>query len=444
MSKSEQTKPPNPQGPMRKVLGNFGFLIRGRGIAGILLFGVTALMARTLGAAEFGFVVLIQTYVLLLRGLFEFQIFDVIVRYGIPAQENDDRKKIRRLFKICWKVDRSARIIATLIGLLLAPVIGPAMGMDQEQTVLLALYTLVLLSTVGEGTAIGVLRLYNQFDILGKQMAVGPFIRLIGVIFAWWYHAPMSVFVSIFALAFVSEHVYLDWYAWKEYQKHLSFTDEIDRPVKVKFDEFSGLKHFLWVTYWQANADLVSKHISVILAGYLLGPVEAGLLRLARQFSSLLAKPAELIRQVVFPDLTRSWREGSDHFKLVAYRTALLGIGIGFTFVVTGYFYGDIILEKLVGEEYMAAAPLLTLLLLAASFDLSASSLRAAAYAIGSATQVLHLYVISVVVYLGLFFLLTVHLGLIGAGIAACIAAIIPLIAMIIMIHKSSLKTVEK
>lgn len=443
MTESDKLVSSPTKGPMRRVLGNFGFLLRGRGLAGLMLFGVTALMARALGAAEFGFVVLIQTYVLLLRGLFEFQIFDVIIRYGVPAQDADDKVTLRRLFKICWQVDRASRIVATMLGLVMAPFIGPAMGMNHDQTILLFLYTLVLAVTVGEGTAIGVLRLYNQFDVLGKQMTVGPFIRLFGVIFAWWFNAPMSVFVSILAFAFVSEHIYLDWFAWSEYQKHLSITNKAEKPGKVKFNEFKGLKHFLWVTYWQANADLVSKHISVILAGYFLGPVEAGLLRLARQFSSLLAKPAELIRQVVFPDLTRSWREGSGHFKLVAYRTAFFGGGVGLVFVLAGYFYGDIILSTLVGKEYIAAAPLLTLLLLAATFNLSASSLRAAAYAIGYATQVLKIYMVSVIIYLALFFALTASIGLIGAGVAACVAAVIPLIAMVILIHKSAANGIQ-
>ena len=76
-------------------------------------------------------------------------------------------------------------------------------------------------------------------------------------------------------------------------------------------DEFVGLRHFLGVTYWQSNIDLIPKHISVIMAGYLLGAADAGLLRLARQFSSLLAKPAILIRQVIFLDLTRSWNQAA-------------------------------------------------------------------------------------------------------------------------------------
>jgi O-antigen/teichoic acid export membrane protein len=72
---------------MRRILGNFGLLVRGRGIAAVMSFGATALMARSLGPAEFGMVVLIETYALLARGLFSFKQFQGIVRYGVPLHD---------------------------------------------------------------------------------------------------------------------------------------------------------------------------------------------------------------------------------------------------------------------------------------------------------------------------------------------------------------------
>ena len=202
--------------------------------------------------------------------------------------------------------------------------------------------------------------------------------------------------------------------------------------------EFPGLRHFLWVTYWQSNVDLVPKRITLMFTGYLLGATEVGLFRLARQISSLLSKPATLIRQVVFPDLTRSWHSGSDDFKLIAYRTALIGAGAGLLLVLVGYFFGDLLLEVIFGKEFVGAAGLLTLLLLAGAFDLAAASLRSAAYAIGHAGKVLRLHMLSAIIYLVLFIALTSQMGLVGAGWAACIAAALPAIAMALLIRQST------
>jgi len=434
VSKPEER--PAAHNPMRRVLGNFGLLVRGRGIGALMALAATALMARALGPVEFGLVILIHTYVMLIRGLLNFKQFLAIVRYGVPPLDAGDTRTLQRLISICRRVDRYTCITATVLALILAPLIGPRMGMDQDHVILLTAYCLVLLTT-GNRTDTGVLRLFDQFDILGRQMTIGPIIRFFGVVIAWWLGSPFPVYVAIMAFSYGAENVYLSWCGRREFRRHIGDAPEDEKSGDASMAEFSGLRHFLWITYWQSNVDLIPKHGSIMLAGYLLGPADAGLLRLARQFSTMLSKPAGMIRQVVFPDLTRSWIQGSSDFKLVVYRTALLAGGLGLFFVSAGYFFGGALLGALIGQEFVAAAPVLTLLLLASTFDLTASSLRSAAYAIGHAGKVLRLYIVSAIIYVTLFIVLTLQVGLIGAGLAACAAALLRPLTMAVIISKS-------
>lgn len=428
---------PGAQSPVRRIFSNVRILLKARGISGILLFASTALMARALGPVEFGLVVLMQTYVQLVRGLLGVKQVQVIIRYGVPAYDAGDIRALRRLIRICRRMDHYASITATLVAVGMAPLIGPAMGIDQDHVYLLTAYSLVLL-TSGNLTFIGILRLFDQFKILGRTEMISPVIRFFGVVIAWWLESPLPVYIAILALAYGTGSFYLMWCGRREYRQRIGPAPEGESIGDARIAEFSGLRHFLWVTYWQSNLDLIPKRGSIILAGYFLGPSDAGLLRLARQFSTLLAKPAVLIRQVAFLDLTRSWNQGSTDFTLVAYRTALLGASVGMVFVLAGYFFGDALLDTLIGEEFAAAAPVLTLLLLAATFELANSSLRAAAYAIGHTSKVLHLSLLSTVIYMSLFVVLTSQMGLIGAGVAACVAAALPPLAMVIIIRQST------
>jgi O-antigen/teichoic acid export membrane protein len=420
---------------MRRVLGNFGFLVRGRGIAAVMSLGATTLMARVLGPTEFGMVVLIQAYALLMRGLLDFRSVEAVVRYGVPAHDAGDTRTLQRLIKVCRRVDRRASFAATVLALIVAPLIGPLLGMDRDHVILLSAYSLVLLTT-GNSTAKGILRLFDQFDILGRQMTIGPTIRFFGVVVAWWLGSPLQVFVAILAIAYATENLYASWRGRHEYRQRVGRPTHGESVSDASLTEFSGLRHFLWVTYWQSNMELVPKHFSTVLAGYLLGPAEAGLLRLAQEISSLLSKPAGLIREVVFLDLTRSWHQGSAAFNQIAYRTALLGGGFGLLFVLAGYFFGADLLAALIGKKFVAAAPVLTLMLLAATFDLTASSLRSAAYAIGHAGKVLRMYAVSAGIYVALFVALTSSSGLIGAGVAACVAAALPPLAIALLIRR--------
>lgn len=422
--------------PMRRVLGNFGLLVRGRGVAAVMSFGATTLMARALGPSEFGMVMLFQAYALLLRGLFNFQPFEAVVRYGVALHDAGDHVALRQLIHICRWVDRRSTLAAAVVALIAAPVVGNALRLEHHQTLLLTLYCLTLLAT-GNGTSIGILRLLDRFDTLGRQMAIGPAIRFVGVVLAWWLGGSLSAFVAIWGVAYVTENIYLSWRGRREYRQYIRHDADAPHAGRAQMDQFPGLRRFLWVTYGQSNMDLVPKHLATLLTGWLLGTAEAGLLRLARELSSLLAKPAVLIRQVVFLDLTRSWHQGSAAFDVIAYRTALLGGAFGLVFVAAAAFGGSTLLTHLFGPNFAAAAPVLTLMLLAATFDLTGSSLRAAAYAIGRAGAVLRMHMIAAVVYLTLFAALTHWIGLVGAGIAACVSAAFPLLGMVWLIRRS-------
>ncbi len=432
-----QAEDPTPnQNPMHRVLGNFWILIRGRGAAAVMAFGATALMARSLGPVEFGLVVLMHTYVMLIRALLDFDSMDAIVRYGVPAHEASDNQTLGKLIKVCRRLDKQTCISATLLALLAAPFAGPAMGMDTKHVMLLMTYSTVLLTT-GTGSATGILRLYDRFDILGRQMTIAPTLRFIGVGIAWWLGAPIEIFVAIWGTAYIAENIYLLWQAKHKYRKQINQSLGDVSLKDVSINDFDGLRHFLWVTYWQSNLDVLPKHITTLLVGYLLGPAEAGLLRLAREISSALSRPALLIRQVVFVDLTRAWHQGSAAFDVVAYRTALLGGTLGMVFVIISYFFGEYLLAHILGPQFVAAKTVLSLMLLAATLDLATSPLLSGLYAMGHAMKTLRITMVSTAIYLVMFVLLTRQLGLTGAGLAATAGASLTLTGMVILMRSN-------
>jgi len=420
---------------MRRVARNFGLLLRGRWIAAVMAFAATTLSARALGPSDFGIIVLLQAYVFLVRGIIDFQPFEAIVRFGVALHDQNQQAALARLSKLCLRVDHGSALVAATLATLLAPLAGYFLKLEQTPVLMLAAYSLTLLAT-GNGTSTGLLRLYDRFDVIGRQMLVGPLIRVIGVGIAFVLQAGLSTYVGIWALAYVSENLYLNWCGWREYQRRIGTAEGSDGQPRARLSEFAGLREFLWVTYWQSTLDLVPKHLSLLLAGALLGPAGAGLFRLAREYSSLLAKPAVLIRQVVFPDLTRSWQQRSADFAHVTWRTAGLGGAFGLLFVVIGWLAGAAVLTRIVGPAFAAAAPVLTLLLLAAAFNLAAAPLRAATYAIGHAGAVLRLHGFASVVFLLLFIGLVPWLGLIGAGISTVLGALIPLVGMGMLIRQ--------
>jgi O-antigen/teichoic acid export membrane protein len=282
-----------------------------------------------------------------------------------------------------------------------------------------------------------VLRLYNRFDILGRYLTIAPTLRFLGVVLAWAIGAPIEIFVAIWGSAYMLENAYIMYQAKHKYRVQINQALVGVNLKNASINDFDGLRHFIWVTYWQSNIDLLPKHFTTLLVGHLLGPAEAGLLRLAREIASALSRPALLIRQVVFTDLTRAWNEGSTDFEVVAYRTALLGGALGMVFVALSYLFGEYLLGSLLGPEFIAAKDVLTLMLLAATLDLATSPLLSGLYAMGHAIKTLRITMVSTAVYLLMFVLLTRQFGLIGAGLAASAGAALTLAGMILLMHSN-------
>ena len=419
----------------KRVLKNFGIVLRGRGIAAVFTLAATALMAHALSATEFGLVILLHTYVLAVRGFLNFRTYEAIVRFGVPLHENDDREGLKRLFRSTTVVDMASAIVATLVGVSAASIAGGFLHWDAQMVSLAGLYSLVMLTTV-INTPNGILRLYDRFDALSVFYTVGPAIRIIGVMIAWSMDASMFVYIAIWAAAFVLENTWLYIRGHLEFRKHLEGHIWQGGSWKEIRDTSPEFRHFIGVVYWQTNIDLLPKHLAVLLAGSLLGPAAAGMFRLARDFSSILSKPAMMLREVLFPDLARILHTQAEGFRQLGFRAVMAAGAVGLLLVLLSIPAGGPVLG-IIGAEYTVAAPLLTLMLLAATFELAGSPLRAAAYAMGKVGQVLRIHLVSVLIYLGLFYLLTPVLGLKGPGIAACIGALLTLLLMFRLVKKT-------
>lgn len=423
----------------RKVLdnvtGNLRRLLTGKAVSALLQVIATLLMARTLTPTEFGLVILLHSYVLVWNGLFNFKLFEAIIRYGVPALDRNDPAQLLRLLKLGFLVDVGTSLGATIFAIGSAGLIGRYLGWDAEFVDFAMLASLVLLAGV-TGTSKGILRLFNRFDLLSMQLAIAAIIQFIGCGIAWYMQWGMPAFIVIWALAMLCESLYLLSRGIAELRRQIPQARL--RAVKLGHwrQEFPGMISFTNVVYWQSNLDLIPKQASNLLVGLLLGPESAGLFRLANGLSKVLTIPAVFLRQVLFPDLTRIWNRGEAGFNWILIKTTTTAAACGLIIVFIMLAYGATLLETLAGAGYAGAATVLGWLLFAATLDLCSAILRAAAYAMGNAGRVLRLNIVSMLVYIVTFVGITSWIGIAGPGIAATCAAAVTFTGMIWLVAR--------
>jgi O-antigen/teichoic acid export membrane protein len=407
----------------KRIAINFGKVLRGRGIAAVFMVVSTVLTAHALPVEQFGLIILLHTYIKVVKGLLNFRTFEAIVRFGVPLHDKGDEPQLKSLLRSTLMVDFSSSLAATLIGVASVPLAAWLLHWDAQMTQWAGFYSLILITT-SINTSNGILRLYDRFDALGVQYTVGPMVRMLLVILAWAMDGGMLMFLLAWGFAYCAGNIYMFARGMLELRARLSTPFWEGFRWREILDQHSEFWRFIGVVYWQTSVDLVPKQLSTLLAGNLLGAAAAGQFRLAREISTILNRPAALLRDVLFPNLTRSWQSDEGSFKKLPMRASLIAGSAGFLITIFAWIAGETLLA-LIGEYYVPAAPLMVLLLAAASFDLASAPLRAAAYAMGKASSLLRIHILGIGVYIPLFYVITHFTGLIGPGLASLITSVL-------------------
>lgn len=423
------------QSLLRRIGRNFGKLLRGRGVAAVLELITVAVLARSLSPANFGQIVLVQTYVQMVRGLFNFRLFETVVRFGVPAHDADNHHSLRRLLRLTLFIDIAASGASIVVAIIAVPLAGLLFDWDQDLIFGALIYSSILL-TSAKDTPKGILRLFDRFDALGIQLMISPVLRLFGVLVVSTQVPDVLSFIVVLALGTLAGNIFLIARGWMEYGRQVGGNLLRGPSIKGWYDEFHGIRAFLSVVYVQSNLDNVQKQAPTLLAGALLGAEAAGMLRIAREATKILSKPGALLQQVLFPNLVRLWTRHTANFHWILLRAVLVSGVFGLVFISASIFGGSLLLSSILGPDYAAAAPLMSLLLFAATLELVVFMLRTGGYAMGLASKILWLYAFSAVLYVIVFIAITPSMGLIGPGIAACFSAAVTLIGISLLVSR--------
>lgn len=423
---------------LRGVLQNFMVLAGGRAAGGVLGFAATLLSARALGPEDFGVVALISAYVMLVRGFVNIKPFEAIVRYGVALADDQDTAGLARLLRVSLALDCVSALSGTVLAMVVAIAAGPLMEWSAATTSVAMWYSLVLLGS-GTATASGSLRIFDRFDAISTVQVVSSLWRLVGVALVTQLG---TVSVSSIALVWASaqfvQYAGTLWYGWRVVLARIPW-QRLRGPLDLAAmgRHHPGIWGFLNVIYWQATLDLVPKSLGTLYAGALLGPQGAAMFRIAREFANVVAKPALLVRQAIYPDLARLRHRSDRNFsRLVITMAAMMSVP-ALLLAIASIWLGAPLLKLAVGEGYVPAAALLSWLIAAATLELAAAPLRPAGYALGAAKAMLGVQALASVLFIALFQLLTPTLGLAGPGLATVAMSLVTLLGMSLAVRRA-------
>ena len=117
------TEPVSPSRPraLRRIFANLGLLLGGKAGAGILSLVYLVIVARCLGAHDYGVLILLHAYVTLVGGVIAFSGWHGLVRYGAAAIEAGDHRRLMHITRFLALIELVCGAVAIIAAAAPAP-----------------------------------------------------------------------------------------------------------------------------------------------------------------------------------------------------------------------------------------------------------------------------------------------------------------------------------
>ncbi|MCY7279452.1 MAG: lipopolysaccharide biosynthesis protein [Sphingomonas bacterium] len=419
---------PAPSG-LKRIFGNLGLLLGGKAGAGVISLAYLAIVARTLGASDYGVLILIHAYVTLVGGIVAFSGWHGLVRFGSMALEQGDHQRLLKIGRFLTLVEACFGVAAIFIAIVLVPVVGPHMGWPPDALRFAAFYSLATLANV-RSTPLGLLQLSGRFDLIAWHHLVSPTVRLCGSVFVWWSGGGLVDFLIVWLIAAIAEWAGM-WAFGLWILRGMKLAGRWRGPVRGTIAENDGLLRFIVTTNVDITLRELAPRLVPLAIGWVIGPAAAGLFSLAQRASIVLEQPAALLGQASYSVMAKlvAARDRSGLSRLV-WHSAAAAMLLSIPVLVLLAFFSTPLLALLGGQSFRGGAPLLILLALARAVALGAPPLTSALIAMGFPSRSISVNLFGTLMLFPLLPVLLNQLGLNGAGWHALLVAGVSLLAL--------------
>jgi O-antigen/teichoic acid export membrane protein len=398
---------------------NTSVLFSGQSITGIIGLISISLVARTLGAEKLGIFALIQSYVLIIDRLLNFQCWQAVIKFGADYLKQDRKEDFKSLVKFCVILDAITAVAGTVLAAVIVCIFGNWKGWQQETIYAAIIFSFWILFDL-RSTATGLLWLCNKFKLISIIMITAAFFKMVFIAVAYKFSGSLLIFVIIWVVTGAVESMFMLFAGWV-----LVYRKTGDNFLKAKLSPIAKDKtiwKFVLSTNLNLSVSLVAKEVDVLIIGAVLGAAATGIYKIAKQFAWILISLIEPISQATYPELAHLAAEKK--FSNLKHTAFKMGVVIGSVSVLvwlSSIVFGKWILSFAIGEEYVQAWSVMVIFMFAFVIWGFAFCLPAGLLAIGKAGKILLVQIIALAVFLPALYLLLVNIGVAGAAVAQVI-----------------------
>ncbi|MGF6862300.1 O-antigen/teichoic acid export membrane protein [Rhodobacteraceae bacterium MBR-64] len=428
-----------PQGStVSRIYSALGLVMGGKAGAGVLSLIYLMISARTLGPVDFGVLVLVHGYVVMVVGIVEFPAWQAIIRYGAEAERDAQPHRLARLLRFSAVVELSAGALAVAVAAVLAPMAGPVLGWSDAALALAVPYSIAALGSV-RSTPAGYLQLIGRFDLIGAHNMVAPGVRLIGAMIVALAGWGLKGFLIAWMVAAVAEFAVL-WGLglWLAY-RHLGRTLIRPEAGRVTRDN-RDIWRFLIANNVDVTLGELAGRAAPLIVGGILGAGAAGLFSVAHRATMIIAQPAQMLGNTAYAELARlvSAGDGGRPLRRALVKVTVLALLASLPVVAIVALVPGVVVRLLAGDAFQGAATLMVWLMVGRAILMVVPPCRSALSALGRPGVSLSVNLVASLVFLSALPVLLQLFGLVGAGIQAVLQALAVSVALAVLTARIS------
>lgn len=404
----------------RTLMKNTGALGSAKILGAIIGLGSLTCASRTLAAAEFGTLMLIHTYALSAGALTKFQSWQMILKFGARPYEKGNTAVVKNVIRFAVGLDITSGVLGALLGICVILLFHNYFGIE-DQYRNSALFYCTLIPTMSAATPVGILRLFDRFDLISQQQTVTPILRGCGALAACWSGSGLTGFLITWYVADIVGDIILWQLAIRELVKK-NLLDALKPSLRTAPQNIPGSWRFVWLTNLNTTLDACWSPIGNLIVGGTLGASDGGRYKIATTVLDAAVKPARFLEKGFYPEIMRLDPRTRHPWQL-AVKVGFLSACIGALITLTVWIGGHPLIS-LFGSRYSESSMVMMIMAPALIFSMGGFPLESLLYMAGRAHSILIAQVASAVLYIGSLFFLSGDYGLQGAAWAYVVGII--------------------
>lgn len=415
-------------GAFRAVLRNAGYLASGKMVAALLGLISLACAGRGMTPLLFGTLMVIHTYALGAGALVKFQTWQFVVRFGTPALQRGDTDFTQDTIRFAFGLDIASGLVGMILAMVALPLLARELDIASADLTLAVAYCTIV-PTMSAATAVGVLRLLDRFDLIGAQQTVTPICRALGATISYFGGFGFTGFVLTWYLSDLAGDIALWGLAARELKRR-GMLGALRPGLVATARRLPKAWGFVWTTNIAQSINSAWGPLGNLVVAATLGPVAAGLYKIAGTLMDSTSKPASMLSKGFYPEIMRLDPASTHPWKL-GLRFGAIAAGLGCLLVLLVIVGGKPAIGFIFGHKYEDAYDLLRLMALSMVLSTAAFPLESLLYMVDRQRVALIAQALSALAYLGLLYWLTQAFGLHGAGVAYLIGTSLMTVLML-------------